>query len=426
MKEAVSPIHLASLAVAVMPDLKVAATSGPHYLSEDFQTGAVIDTEGNTWIVTIPRSPMAGATMEAQNAVLDLLGQKHDEGKIGFDVPRPVALGQSDGQSVLVTYPCVGTPLKLSECRPRTLAGAIGRAIAQLHELDPLPFYHAGLPAYSPQEQRDRHHQTIAAADRTGLLPARVKRHWENILANDDLWDYLPTLAHQNLEAEHFHTSGKVVMAMGGFTQSVISDPAADLVWALVGTSDDFFAKVLAAYARGRGGLDEDTLQARAQFLSELAIATYLYQAVEKSDEAAIAEATEILAEIDADLASLEPEEVLAYDAQLDSEDDLTLGSGELVNDEGVSFTLPPVTGIGGDNTGTISLTNDTRMASFADDPTATSFDEDSTVTSFPHSDPQFSPTSTELGEEAPSKELDPAELETIQLPQAPDFNRPA
>src|SRR5699024_4959316 len=175
-----SPLALAALATAAIPGLDVIAALPPRVPGADFDVAAVLDSERNRWVVRAPRTAAAGAAMEGEIAVLHHLGQAADDGRLGFQVPRPAGFAALPEGGRAMIYPeLVGSPLRVDDIGPGPgLAAEVGRALARLHELDTLVVADAGLPTYDADTYRRRRLNELDEAARTGHVPASLLRRW--------------------------------------------------------------------------------------------------------------------------------------------------------------------------------------------------------------------------------------------------------
>src|SRR5699024_2697775 len=145
-----SDLALAALATAAVPGLRAVEVAAVVSDGDD-DVALVVDDERRRWMVRSPRDTVAGASLEAEMALLRSFDAYVDTGRLPFAVPAPAGFAQLDEGGRAVVYPEIpGHPLPLEQLRPGPgLARAIGQAIAALHELPSSLVEDAGLPSYT-------------------------------------------------------------------------------------------------------------------------------------------------------------------------------------------------------------------------------------------------------------------------------------
>ena len=308
-------LKLASMAVAALADSKVVALRPPQYETEEVvATGVELD-DGRTLVVCAPRSAAAGADLEAQHFLMQLLGQERADGKISFDVPEPVFISRSKRfGDVLIHSKVPGSVMTEDDCDREHLAISIGRALASFHELPDRKFVQAGIPQFSPKQLWLRHRSNVRSARASGRVAPNLIRRWTHELNRADLWNFESVPVHGACSPEAFVVAGDTVMAMQNFSRCQVADPAMDFAWFLASTGEDFFAALLGAYARARGIEDTQTLVDRAQLITELDLVVWLLGSIASGASEDAEEAEQMLTDLSREIGDeidFEPSEVL-------------------------------------------------------------------------------------------------------------------
>lgn len=304
-----SPLALAALATVAIRGLDVIATRPPRHPGADFDVVGVLDAERRRWIVRAPRTAAAGAALEGEVALLEVLGREVDGGALRFQVPRPGGFAPlPEGGRAMVYRELPGTPVQVGALQAGPgLAARVGRALASVHELDPGLLADAGLPSYDAESYRQRRLTEVDEAARTGHVPAGLLRRWEHALENVALWRFGATPVHGDLAAEHVLVEDGQVTAILDWSEARVADPADDLAWLYAEAGDEALESILEAYALARTESADDHLGDRALLAGELALARWLMHGVRARDGQIIDDAIAMLGQLEVDLAGATP-----------------------------------------------------------------------------------------------------------------------
>jgi macrolide phosphotransferase len=296
-----SPLALAALATVAVPGLDAFDVRRPHVAGTEFDTAVVIDSVRKRWVVRAPIHAGAGAALEAEVALLEGVVAEVDAGKLPFDVPRAAGFAHLPEGGRAVVYPEVpGHALRLEALGPGPgLAASLGRAIAAIHELPTAIVENAGLPVYDAPAYRDRRQAEVDEAARTGKVPPRLLRRWEERLEDVALWRFSPTLVHGDLTAEHVLTAGGAVTGILSWGDAKVADPADDLSWLLVAAPQESVDSIMEAYQLRRTELLDPHLTDRALLAGELALARWLLYGVRSGNDDVVDDAVQMLTELD-------------------------------------------------------------------------------------------------------------------------------
>lgn len=295
-----SPLALAALATVAVPGLDAVDVRRPRNPTTGVDAAVVIDAEGRRWVVRAPQNATAGAALEAETALLEGLGVHVDAGRLPFDVPRPAGFVElPEGGRAVVSPQLPGRALHLEHLGPGPgLAAEVGRAIAAIHELPPSTVEDAGLPVYEADEYRRRRLAEVDEAARTGRVPASLLRRWERALEDVTMWRFRPVVVHGDLSADHILCTAERPVAVLGWSEAKVADPADDLAWLLVAAPHEAVDAIVEAYNLRRTELRDPQLGERALLAGELALARWLLHGVHLDDQAIVDDATAMLAEL--------------------------------------------------------------------------------------------------------------------------------
>jgi len=316
-----SPLVLAALATVAVPDLDAVDVRRASHTAPGIDAAVVIDAEGTRWVVQAPQNATAGATLEAEVALLGALAAHIDAGDLPFAVPVPEgSVALPEGGRAIVHRQLAGRPLRLADLGPGPgLAAALGRALAALHELPTSVVEDTGLPVYTADEYRDRRLSEVDEAAATGLVPTVLLRRWERALENVAMWRFHPTVVHGDLSAEHVLCSKTEPIAVLGWSEAKVADPADDLAWLIVAAPHEAIDPIMESYHLRRAELRDPHLSDRALLAGELAVARWLLHGVHLADQAIIDDAREMLGELVAQITAHDEEAAALAVAELEA-----------------------------------------------------------------------------------------------------------
>lgn len=265
----------------------------------EVDAAVVEDDLGRQWTVRAPRTPAAGARMDAESHLLTELS-----GWLPFAAPEicGTALLPEGGQAV-VHRVIAGEPVDLSTLRPGPgLTAAVGRAIAAVHELPERLIENAGLPVYTAEDYRQRRLAEVDRAAATGHVPAALLGRWEKALEEAGAWRFVPCVVHGDLAGENVLVTDDEVVAVLEWGEARVADPADDLAWLVNGAGEQAVESVLEAYALARRQPPDRDLLRRARLAGELALARWLLHGVAIDDQDVVDDAVSMLTDLDATL----------------------------------------------------------------------------------------------------------------------------
>lgn len=303
-----TPYALAALATQAIPGLDARQVAPLEENVEGFESALVIDAEARHWVVRAPLTAAAGAALEAEIAFLTALTPFIDRGDLPFLVPRVSGTAPlSDAGRALVHPELPGHPIAMERLTPGpTLAAALGRALAAIHELPVDVVESTGHPVYTAQEYRERRLSEVDEAAATGLVPPSLLKRWEERLEDVSLWRFIPTVVHGALAADSILTQAGNVSAVRDFSEVKVADPADDLAWVLAAAPADCIDSIMEAYQLRRTELPDPRLTERSLLASELALLRWLLHGTRHNLDDVVADAVEMLADLDVATAAAE------------------------------------------------------------------------------------------------------------------------
>jgi aminoglycoside phosphotransferase (APT) family kinase protein len=293
-------LALAGLADAAVRGLHPVSVRQQRSAAEDVDAALVTDTEKRRWLIRAPRTIAAGARLDAEGRLLGMVA-----GRLPFGVPEVVGTAALPGGGrAVVSRHLPGTPLDLSNLPSGSpLPAELGRCIAALHDVPPSVLEDAGMPVYAAEEYRLRRLAEVDRAASTGHVPAALLSRWEHALEEAGAWRFSPCTVHGDLAAESVLVDGGRISGVLDWAQARVADPADDLSWLVVGLEASGVEGVLAAYTAARGEAVDADLVRRARLAGELAVARWLLHGVGVDDDEIVADAREMLVELEAAVA---------------------------------------------------------------------------------------------------------------------------
>ncbi|MET1035921.1 MAG: phosphotransferase [Arthrobacter sp.] len=299
-----SPMELAAIATAAVPGLTPVGVAGIPDDADDFDAAVIVDGQRNRWRVRSPRHAEASMRLETELTALRSFtpGIRAD---LPFRLPSVAGTVRQGSLRTFVYNHLPGSVLDLDEliASGGRTAEDIGRTIAAIHGLPEDVVDRADLPSYTANEFRQRRLNELDQAATTGRIPARLLLRWEHALEDAALWRFNPTVVHGDLHEENLLLEDGKITAVTGWTDLRIGDPADDLAWLAAAHEQSFADSVLEAYVAVRGKRSDPHLMRRAALAAEFALAQWLAKGIAAQDPERIAEAEQMLRDLDEDIA---------------------------------------------------------------------------------------------------------------------------
>ena len=301
--EAPRPHHTA-LSLAAMASVAVAGLNPTRLALPQSETPerhiiGVIDTQGRHWEVHEARNDAVGASLEAEAELLRRIGRVVDDGRLSFDVPRVAGSLRQKDAHIQVRSHVEGKPIPVETLRPGPgMSAGLGKALGEIHELPMTVISEAGMPVYDAEEVRRRWLSLLDDTAATGRTPPALLGRWEQALEDTALWRFRPTVVHGDLAEENVLVAGGTVVAVRGWSQAHVGDPAEDLAWVYSSAPVDCLDSIEDAYDIARSEGVDRHLRERAELVSELSLARWLLHGVRTGDKPVINDAVAMLEDL--------------------------------------------------------------------------------------------------------------------------------
>ena len=296
--------HRSALSLAAMASVAVAGLNPTRLALPQSETPerhiiGVIDTQGRHWEVHEARTDAVGASLEAEAEVLRRIGRVVDDGRLSFDVPRVSGSLRQKDTHIQVRSQGEGKPIPVETLRPGPgMSAGLGKALGEIHELAMRVVSEAGMPVYDAEEVRRRWLSLLDDTAATGRTPPALLGRWEQALEDTALWRFRPTVVHGDLAEENVLVAGGTVVAVRGWSQAHVGDPAEDLAWVYSSAPVDCLDSIEDAYDIARSEGVDRHLRERAELVSELSLARWLLHGVRTGDKPVINDAVAMLEDL--------------------------------------------------------------------------------------------------------------------------------
>ena len=294
-----SALSLAAMASVAVGGLNPARLALPQSETPERHIVGVIDTQGRHWEIHEARTDAVGASLEAEAEVLRRIGRVVDDGRLSFDVPRVAGSLRQKDAHIQVRSHVEGKPIPVETLRPGPgMSAGLGKALGEIHELSMTVISEAGMPVYDAEEVRQRWLSLLDDTAATGRTPPALLGRWEQALEDTALWRFRPTVVHGDLAEENVLVAGGTVVAVRGWSQAHVGDPAEDLAWVYSSAPVDCLDSIEDAYDIARSEGVDRHLRERAELVSELSLARWLLHGVRTGDKPVINDAVAMLEDL--------------------------------------------------------------------------------------------------------------------------------
>lgn len=296
-------MELAALATAAVPGLTPSGVASIPDEPEDFDSAMIVDESKQRWRVRAPRHEEASMRLERELTVLHAFTPAV-RAELPFLIPSVAGTIRQGALRSFVYNHVHGANYDLEGMSRLGEATAIqiGKALAAIHDIPDEIAERGDFPAYTAEEFRQRRLNELDQAAMTGKIPVTLLRRWEHALEDVNLWRFNPTLVHGDLHEESFLINDSRVVAISGWTDVHVGDPADDFAWLQASDDPAFVTAVMDAYVAARGEHADPHISRRAALAAEFALAQWLSRSLASGDEEAIAEAHQMLEDLDKDI----------------------------------------------------------------------------------------------------------------------------
>ncbi|WP_411734201.1 phosphotransferase [Paeniglutamicibacter sp.] len=297
-------MELAAIATAAVPGLAPTGVASLPDDGNDFDSVLIVDAAKNRWRVRSPRHEEASVRLETELAALRAFSA-------GIRASLPFQLPTVAGtvrQGPLRTFVYNHVPGKQYSLEDLVSLGSrcardLGSVMAAIHSMPASAIDRADLPSYTAEQVRQRRLNELDAAATTGMIPSRLLRRWEHALEDVALWRFNATVIHGDLHEDQLLVLDAKVVAVTGWTDLQVGDPADDFAWLAAVHEQSFAEATFESYIAVRGDRADPHIMRRAALAAEFALAQWLVKAIAGGDADRIAEAKLMLEELDSDIA---------------------------------------------------------------------------------------------------------------------------
>ena len=296
-------MELAALATRAVPGLSPTGVADAPDDARDFMSAVVVDGSGNRWRVRGPQHQQAAMRLETEVQVLRGFSTAI-RAELPFRVPSVAGATRVEEMRVFVYNHLPGEPVELAQLvrAAPELVEDLGRTVAAVHDLSEAVVDHADLPGYSAERVRQRRLNELDAAAATGQVPPLLLRRWERAMEDTSLWGFAPTVVHGDLHEDNLLIEGDRVMAVTGWTDLHVGDPADDLAWLIASPDQTFSDRVVAAYSSHRRSEPDEHMLRRAALSAEFALAQWMIRGTTGGNEQMVQEAAALLKQLASDI----------------------------------------------------------------------------------------------------------------------------
>ncbi|MFS0519972.1 macrolide 2'-phosphotransferase [Nostoc sp. UIC 10607] len=224
----------------------------------DFQVVLARDTDGERWILRLPRREDVLPSVGKEKRTLELIAPL-----LNVEVPQWTICTDE-----LIAYRALsGVPTGTidSEAKayvweidpanpPDQFHKSLAKGIASLHQVSIEEARAIGLPIETSEEVRAAMKQKMDAVKNEFGVGEELWNRWQSWLQKDEVWTKETVLTHGDLHAGHILIDAQVqVTGFIDWTEAAVTDPARDFVAHYRTFGEDALNKLISAYASSGG-----------------------------------------------------------------------------------------------------------------------------------------------------------------------------
>lgn len=171
---------------------------------------------------------------------------------------------------------------------------SLSLALASLHSLPTTIVKRDAVPTKTALDSLREAAGIIDRAHQTTRVPSALLDRWDAAIEDQELWQFVPTVIHGNLEFDSVLTAGDDVVGIIHWADACVGDPAVDVKFIVGPLPADVSSGFVTDYLAHRSSTDT-RVGHRARFLAELDIAAWLVHGFDTNDEGTIEDAVTML-----------------------------------------------------------------------------------------------------------------------------------
>lgn len=287
------PLTLAALATSAVPGLTAVAVR-PHHTASDDYSAAILTTDTDEIIMSVPRNQQAETAQSASVLGISALSDGA-RGELSFEAPRVLGITRAgETRAVAMTY-IPGFHFDVADLQEDALLiDSIAAMLADVHSLPRSIVQQSGLPERSAQDQRLAITRVVDRAAATRRLPETVLARWTEVLEASEVWDFAPSVVHGTLSGDTILVDDDRVVGVLDWSGLGVGDPASDVAWLHEAAPDVFEAVMSRYFARSNVG-DSAAFRSRSRLYHELNIARWLLHGIDTHDQSIVDDAVSML-----------------------------------------------------------------------------------------------------------------------------------
>lgn len=300
-----SPLTLAAMVTTATAKTEIISAASLVDESLGEVSAALLETrDGKQLIVQLSETPDAALSLSQEAHALKCLSTG-SRAVLSFAVPELIAsetivpAGETQQNAQLLLTSFIPGYRVLPENVPADsgVAAALGRAIAEIHNLPRNIVLDNHLVSSDATASRNRVRALLARASDTGRVPHQLLERWRDAVDTDELWQFESTSCLGGIDSDYFllreEDESSVVVGLSNWRGLAIGDPAQDLRW--IHQSNGASAFVLKAYADTTAHRVDFHISDRARLYAEFEYLRWLQHAMALKDQELIADAVVLL-----------------------------------------------------------------------------------------------------------------------------------
>ncbi|MPV37117.1 macrolide 2'-phosphotransferase [Georgenia subflava] len=222
----------------------------------DYRVAMARTVDGESWVLRIPRRPDVADGVDAEGAILDLVGPALSVAVPDWQVRARDLLAYPllPGEPGLTFDAATGELTWRLDMTSARYSAAFGELLAQLHGIDVEVARAAGVTVEGPAEVRERWRADVATVRAELDVAEHLVDRWTAWLDDDSYWPDWSVMTHGELYPVHVLVAeDDSVTGVLDWTTAKVSDPGRDFALHHSITTPEAFAVTVEAYTRAGG-----------------------------------------------------------------------------------------------------------------------------------------------------------------------------